>query len=132
FHNLNMAQATGAGRMMIGHVEETRLAFEALAKQPGEAGRKPLLAALETPYPFAHYLAARALGERGDREAILVLVRKLDEYLKVQDTVGFWWCCEALGRLKAKEALAALKRYAVATNPLGTFGPEGMATGYVA
>ncbi len=132
FRNLNMAQATGARYMMIGHVEETRRAFAALAKQPGEAARKELLAALETPYPFAHYLAAQALAERGDKEAVPVLVRKLDAYLKVQDTVGFWWCCEALGRLKAQEALPALQRHAVAANPPGTYGPEGMAAGYAA
>ncbi|HYT89445.1 MAG TPA: hypothetical protein VEL76_12130, partial [Gemmataceae bacterium] len=132
FRNLNMAQATGARYMMIAHVEETRQAFAALVRQPGAAGRQPLLAALETPYPFAHYLVAKALGERGEREAIPVLVRKLDDYLKAQDTVGFWWCCEALGQLRAKEALPALRRYAVAANPPGTYGPEGMATGYAA
>jgi hypothetical protein len=130
FRNLNFAQASGASHMMIAHVEETRRAFAALAKLPGEDGRKALLAALETPYPYAHYLAARGLAERDDRAAIPVLVRKLDAYLKAQDTVGFWWCCDALGRLKAKEALPVLARHAVASNPPGTFGPEGMAVGY--
>src|SRR5207253_4606323 len=48
------------------------------------------------------------------------------------DTVGFWWCCEALARLKAKEALPALARHAAAANPPGTYGPEGMAAGYPA
>src|SRR5262249_52777817 len=104
----------------------------ALAGQGGEAGRKPLLAALETPYPFAHYLAARTLAERGDREAVPVLLRKLDDYRKAQETVGLWWCCEALGELEAKEALPALARRAVAANPPGRFGPEGMAAGYIA
>jgi HEAT repeat protein len=132
FRNLNFAQASGAKDMMIAHVEETRRAFAALAKLPGEDGRKPLLAALETPYPYAHYLAARGLAERGDRAAIPVLVRKLDACLKAQDTVGFWWCCDALGRLEAKEALPVLARHAVAANPPGTFGPEGMAAGYAA
>src|SRR5262249_19877956 len=64
FRNLNNAQATGAARMMTARVGETRQAFAAVAKWPGEAGRKPLLAALESPYPYAHYLAARALAER--------------------------------------------------------------------
>jgi HEAT repeat protein len=132
FRNLNFAQATGAGHMMIRHVEETQRGFAALAKVPGAAGRKPLLAALDTPYPYAHYLAARALAQRGDRAAIPVLVGKLDAYLKVQDTVGFWWCCEALGELKAKESLPGLARHAVASNPAGTYGPPGMAVGYVA
>src|SRR5262249_33932516 len=44
FRNLNNAQASGAERMMIAEVEETRLAFAALARQPGEPARKALLA----------------------------------------------------------------------------------------
>jgi HEAT repeat protein len=132
FRNLNNAQASGATHLMIDRVEETRLAFASLARLPGEAGRKPLLAALDSPYPYAHYLAADALARRGDRAAIPTLVQKLDALLKAQDTVGFWWCCDALGRMKAKEALAALARHAVSSNPPGTFGPEGMATGYIA
>jgi HEAT repeat protein len=132
FRNLNNAQATGASQMMTAHVEQTRLAFAALAKMPGEAGRKPLLAALESPYPYTHYLAARALADRGEREAVPALLARLDTAVKAQDTVGFWWCCDALARLRAKEAIPALAKYAVATNPPGTFGPEGMATGYPA
>ncbi|MCI0458728.1 MAG: HEAT repeat domain-containing protein [Gemmataceae bacterium] len=132
FRNLNFAQATGARFMMTAHVEEARLGLQAWSKVPGEDGRKALLAALETPYPYAHYLAAHGLAQRGDREAVPVLVRKLDQYIKAQDTVGFWWCCEALGRLKAAEALPTLGRYAVESNPTGTFGPVGMGTGYPA
>jgi hypothetical protein len=132
FRDLNFAQATGARYMMIADVEETRLAFAALAHQPGEAARQALLDALDTPYPYAHYLAAQALAKRGDKTAVPVLIKKLDAYVKAADTVGFWWCCEALGRLKAKEAVPTLARFAVADNPPGTFGPPGMATGYAA
>jgi HEAT repeat protein len=132
FRNLNNAQAAGAERMMTAQVEETRRAFTNLAKQSGEAGRKPLLVALDSPYPYVHYLALSALAERGEPEVAPVVVKKLDAFIKAQDTVGFWWCCEALGRLKAKDALPALAKYAVAKNPPGTFGPEGMGTGYVA
>jgi HEAT repeat protein len=132
FRDLNMAQAAGARYMMTADIEETRQAFAALARQPGPAARKALLDALDTPYPYAHYLAARALAERGDRTAVPVLVRKLDAYVKANDTVGFWWCCDALGRLRAKEAVPNLRRYAVAENPPGTFGPKGMAAGYAA
>jgi competence ComEA-like helix-hairpin-helix protein len=132
FRNLNNAQASGAQYMMTAHVEETRRAFAALAPLPGEAGRKPLLAALETPYPYAHYLAATALAERGEADAVPVLLKKLAAGVPAADTVGFWWYCEALARLRAKEALPALAKYATATNPPGTFGPDGMATGYIA
>jgi HEAT repeat protein len=132
FRNLNNAQVTGAEHLMIRGVAETRRAFDRLAHLPGEAGRKPLLAALDTPYPYAHYLALQALARRGEREVIPVLVRKLDAFLQAQDTVGFWWCCEALARLGAREALPALTRNATTANPPGTFGPPGMATGYVA
>jgi HEAT repeat protein len=132
FRNLNFAQATGADRMMIRRVEETRRAFAALAKAPGAAGSKPLLAALDSPYPYAHYLAARALAQRCDRETIPVLIGKLEVYLKAQDTVSFWACCEALGELKAREAVPVLARHAVPTNPPGTHGPPGMAVGYAA
>jgi hypothetical protein len=136
FRNLNMAQASGARFLMTNHVEETRRAFAALSRkasgQRAPSESELLARALESPYPFAHYLAAQALADRGDRAAIPVLLGKLDVYFKAQDTVSFWWCCEALGRLRAKEALPALARYAVPVNPPGTFGPPGMATGYVA
>src|SRR5262249_31960152 len=126
FRNLNNAHAAGAEHMMIKHVEQTRRSFAALAKLPGESGRKPLLAALDTPYPYIHYLALGALAKRGELEAIPTLTKKLDAFLTTQDTVGFWWCCEALARLKAKDALPTLSKHATATNPPGTFGPEGM------
>jgi HEAT repeat protein len=132
FRNLNNAQATGANRLMTEHVEQTRQAFAAIAKVPGEAGRKLLQKALESPYPYAHYLAAVALAERGEAEAVPLLLAKLDTALAGQDTVGFWWYCEALARLRAKEALPALKKYAAPDNPTNTFGPAGMATGYPA
>jgi HEAT repeat protein len=132
FRDLNLAQAAGARHMMIADVEETRIAFAALGQQHSDAGRKAILTALDTPYPYVHYLAARALAERGDSKAAGVLVKKLDAYVQAQDTVGFWACALALGRLKAKEAVPVLARHAVPKNPPGTFGPEGMATGYIA
>ncbi len=132
FRDLNMAQARGAERMMIAHVEETRQAFAALAKQPGKAALNTLLAALDSPYPHAHYLAAKTLAERGEKSAIPALIKNLDRAVKAQDTVGFWWTCEALGRLRAKEAVPVLGKYAVAVNPPGIFGPDGMGTGYCA
>jgi HEAT repeat protein len=132
FRDLNMAQATGARFMMIRNVEETRLAFAALGQRQDDASRKTLLDALETPYPYAHYLAAKALADRGDRGAVQALTGKLGKYLAAADTVGFWSCCDALGHLKAKEAAPELVRYAVPTNPPGMYGSQGMAVGYAA
>ncbi|HMC65292.1 MAG TPA: HEAT repeat domain-containing protein, partial [Gemmataceae bacterium] len=137
FRNLNNAQAFGAQHMMIMECEETQRAFRELASggresPDSEKAHKSLLTALNTPYPYAHYLAANALAERGDTEAIPVLLKKLDVFIKAQDTVGFWWSCEALARLKARAALPALARYAIPINPPSTFGPAGEATGYIA
>ena len=125
FRNLNMAQAGGADRMMIVQAEETRQGY-------GRAGFGTLLAGLETPYPYAHYLAAKGLAARGDKAAVPTLIKKLDAFAKVRDTVGVWWVCEALGKLQARDALPALTRLAVPANPQGTFGPEGMPLGYIA
>ena len=91
-----------------------------------------MLAALDSPYPYVHYLAASALAERGDRSAIPVLIKKLEAAGKTRDTVGFWWICEALGKLRAKEALPILAKHVTTVNPPGTFGPEGMPAGYIA
>jgi HEAT repeat protein len=132
FRDLNMAQAAGAAHMMIAHVEETRRAFAALARAPEKSAMNKLLGTLEMPYPFAHYLACQALADRNERTAIPTLTKKLDAFVTRQETVSFWWCCEALARLKAKEALPTLVKYAKSKNPPGFFGPEGMATGYVA
>jgi HEAT repeat protein len=127
FRNLSMAQARGADRMMIHHVAET-----AAAMQESALDRATLIDALQAPYPYANYLAAVALAEPGNREAIPVLVAELDTAIKTQSPVAFWWTCEALAKLKAVEALPALARFAVPMNPAGIYGPPGMANGYVA
>ena len=118
--------------MMIRNVEEARQGFAAWQLQPPLLHRKVAEALLDTAYPFAHYLAANSLAQRDERQAIPILIQKLDAYLKAQDTVGFWWCCEALAKLKAKDAVPVLAKHAVATNPTNTYGPPGMATGYIA
>ncbi len=132
FRNLTIPNAAGARYMMVERVEETRRAFDALAQEPGRAATKQLIAALDTPYPYAHYLAAKALARGGDASVSPALVARLDAAVKAQDTVGFWWLAEALGDLKAKDALPALARYAIAKNPPGVYGPAGMGIGYPA
>jgi HEAT repeat protein len=130
FRNLNFAQSTGAQQMLIRKVEETRVAFTWLAKLPAEARRKELVQALGSSYPYARYQAAKILGEVGDKQAIPTLVNRLETAAAAGDTVGFWWCTEALGRMGAKEAVGPLAKFAVVKAPSGTFGPEGMALGY--
>ncbi len=132
FRNLNMAQARGANFMMISHVEETRLAFAEVGKHPEARSRKELLAALDTHYPYAHYLALKTLAEKGEKQAVPVLLKRMDQFLQKGDTVAFWWTCEALGQLKDPAAIPLLKKFAQTENPTNTWGPSGAPTGYVA
>jgi HEAT repeat protein len=131
FRNLNIAFVSGAQQMMIDHVEETHHAIAALAKYSGPAATKQLLAVLDTPYPTAHALAAQAMAQRGDSSAAAILLTKLDDALKKQDFVSYWAYADALGQLRAKEAIPFLAKHAVPTNPPCAFGPPGMAIGYV-
>jgi HEAT repeat protein len=132
FRNLNNAQATGAQRMMIAHAGEMKQFFEDEADTTGNNRRRSLVRLLDSPYPFAHYLAANTIAESADITSNSILQRKLEEYSKAQDMVGFWWCCEALAQLRATAAAPALAHFAVSADPPGTFGPEGMAAGYIA
>jgi HEAT repeat protein len=132
FRNLNLAQAQGAQRMMIRDVAETDVAFRSLRTNGTERAMKELLSALDSPYPYANHLAAANLAEAQSAAATPALITKLDAYAKAPNPVGFWWSCEALAKLKAKEAIPKLTQYATATNLPGTFGPDGMPTGYIA
>lgn len=132
FRSLSNAYATGAQRMMVQQVEETRQAVEALAVLPDDAATGALTGLLDTPYPYARYLALSALGQRGEQHAVPKLVGLLETCARQQDTVTFWAACDALGALQARDALPVLARHAVRQNPPGLHGPEGMALGYVA
>src|SRR5262249_10526923 len=79
--NLNLAQIRGADHMMIHHVAETEQAFANLASAQLHAAS---LDCLQSPYPFANYLAAKSLAEHGDRAAIPELVAQLDVCTKAQ------------------------------------------------
>ncbi len=91
-----------------------------------------LAAALDSPYPYAHYLAARFIAARGDERFIAQLVHKLPLYVEAADTVGFYWAADALGRLRADAAAETLDRFAVETTWPKTWGPIGMAYGFAA
>ena len=131
FRNLNVAQARGAERIMIHHVADFRR-FAAGLNQADAETMQVLKRMLDSPYPYANYLAAKKLGELGDRRAVPLLITKLKAWSKGGNPVGFWWCCEALAALKAKEAMPILARMAVPANPPATYGPIGMPTGYIA
>ena len=93
---------------------------------------KALQAALDSPYPFAHYLAARLIAVRNEQKFIPQLVEKLPGCVKAADTVGFYWYADALGRLRANAALGVLGQFAKPGTFERTFGPVGMAYGFAA
>src|SRR5206468_7344944 len=45
--------------------------------------------------------------------------------------VSYWAYADALGQLRAKEAVPILAKHAAPINPPGAFGPPGMAIGYI-
>ena len=89
-------------------------------------------AALDSPFPFAHCLAARLIALRGEKKFAPRLAEKLPGCVAAADTVGFYWYADTLGRLQAREAIAALTPYAAAKAYDRTYGPVGMAYGFAA
>jgi hypothetical protein len=87
---------------------------------------------LDSPYPFANHLALRELLSGKHTELNALLIKKLDAYAKLAETVGFYWTCEALAQRRASDAIPALARYAQAENFPGMHGPLGMGLGYPA
>ncbi|GBD36980.1 hypothetical protein HRbin36_02110 [bacterium HR36] len=146
FRNLNMAQIRGAERMMVERVVELRQTAEVLRQLPAEQTDTLWQRWLDSPYPYAQYLALETWAARPRPDYVPVLLKKLDEFARTSNAVGFWWCCEALtsaakklpatapeGTTSRASVLATLQRY-VTAKPPGTalFGPEGMALGYPA
>ncbi len=93
---------------------------------------KALTTALDSPFPFAHYLACQVIARRQESKFAPQLIQKLPQYVAAADTVGFYWAADALGRLKAPEALPVFRQLAVDTPQPSTFGPRGMAYGFAA
>lgn len=91
-----------------------------------------LKGALDSPYPFAHYVASRLIALRQDATLAEHLAKKLPEYVAAADTVGFYWAADALGRLKSPLAGTALAPFATGTPQPNTFGSAGMAYGFAA
>ena len=87
---------------------------------------------LDSPYPFAHYLALQAATRGEWPELDRALIDKLDVYTKCADTVGFHWACNALAERGTSAAMEALARYAQSQEFAGLHGPVGMGYGYPA
>ncbi|MBI5687101.1 MAG: HEAT repeat domain-containing protein [Verrucomicrobia bacterium] len=134
YRNLNNGnnQAPGATRMMVTGIHPLDRAVVELSARYTDAAPPMLQRLLDSPYPFANYLALRELlsGKHADLNPLLL--KKLDAYAKLAETVGFYWTCEALAQRGVADALPALVRYAQAENFPGMHGPLGMGLGYPA
>ncbi|MBI4625403.1 MAG: HEAT repeat domain-containing protein [Verrucomicrobia bacterium] len=134
YRNLNNSnnQAPGAKRMMVSGIDSLDRAVAALAAHYPEHAAPALRRLLESPNPFAQYLALRELLAGRHPELNALLLKKLDAFAKAAETVGFHWTCEALARRGVVDALPALARFARAESPPGMHGPSGMGLGYPA
>jgi hypothetical protein len=134
YRNLNNSnnQAPGAKQMMVSGIHLLDRAVAALCAQHPNAAPPMLRQLLDSPYPFANYLALRELLTGKHAELNALLLKKLDAYAKLAETVGFYWTCEALAQRRATDAISALARYAQAENFPGMHGPLGMGLGYPA
>ena len=134
YRNLNNAnnQAPGATRMMVTGIAAFDRAVEATSAQYPQAAGPILGRILDSPYPYAHYLALRELRLGGYDEFDAVLIGKLADFAKSADTVGFFWTCEALALRSVDSAIPALSSYTQAESQPGTHGPIGMGYGYPA
>jgi hypothetical protein len=131
FRDLNNAnnQAPGAKHMMVSHISNLDHAVSLLGTAP--SADADLLELLNTPYPFARYLALRELG-RDPAANHELLLAQLDRSAKASDPVGFHWTCEALAGGQIDSALPALARYATPEPVKNLHGPIGMGYGYPA
>ena len=91
-----------------------------------------LTAAIDSPFPFAHCLAARLIALRGENRFATKLAEKLPAWIAAADTVGVYWGADALGRLRALESRETLLNIAVDRSFDRTFGSVGMAYGFAA
>ena len=134
YRDLNNAnnQAPGAKRMMVDGIASFDRAVAGLAARYPESAGSVFQQLLDSPYPFAHYLALRELVEGGHSDLDAMLTDKLDAFAKSADTVGFFWTCEALAKRGVQAAIPKLARYAGDQSPPGLHGPVGMGYGYPA
>ena len=131
FRDLNNAnnQAPGATHMMVSYIAGLDQAVSLLGESPSEPAEAEILGLLNTPYPFARYLALRELGRDpvGDNEK--TLLSQLERSAKAGDPVGFYWTCEAMAHGRIEAAIPALAVYATAEPRANLHGPLGMGYG---
>jgi hypothetical protein len=125
-------QAPGATRMMISGITQLDRAVDRIAERYPKSCGPIIQELLDSPYPFAHYVALRELAEGLPVDLDAFLIAKLDAYAKSAATVGFYWTCEALRRRGVESAIPTLARYATSEHPAGLHGPVGMGYGYPA
>jgi hypothetical protein len=140
FRDLNNSnnQAPGATRMMVTGIQSLSLAFTTLADEYPKSCGDVATVLLDSPYPFAQYLALRELVRGSCRVAEDRLIASLDKCAKATDTVRFYWTCEALAAQRIDRAIPSLVRFTVDDDPRGPYdpaglhGPAGMGFGYPA
>jgi hypothetical protein len=102
------------------------------ARELTDAERSGLSAAIASPYPFAHYLAARFAIERKDAAVAREMLPRLGAWIDAADTVGVHWGAEAAGVCGVVEARAVLTEIAGRKSFAKVYGSPGMAYGYAA
>jgi HEAT repeat protein len=134
YRDLNNAnnQAPGATRMMVKAAADFDRAVRQLFAEHTDSVDAVARDLLDSPYPFAHYLACRELGNRSAVAFEDYLVKRLSAFAQSADTVGFFWTCEALAQIDGDAAIDALKPYARDQMFPGVHGPVGMGFGYPA
>jgi HEAT repeat protein len=134
YRDLNNAnnQAPGAKALMIRGIGSFDRAIALLAERDPESALPLLKKMIDSPYPFAHYLALREYsgGAAGDGEQLLIA--QLNRFGSSSDTVRFYWACEALAAAGVQTALPELARLASTENPAGLHGPLAVGLGYPA
>ena len=135
YRNLNNGnnQAPGASRMMVRGIDSFDQAVAALAKNYPQAAESAFRRLLDSPYPFAHFLALRELrNEEYSPRLAAQLASRLESFAKTADTVGFSWTCEVLAEQGSDAVIPLSLRYAEMQSPAGLHGPAGMGFGYPA
>ena len=125
-------QAPGTNAMMIRGITSFDRAVALLTERDRDLAGPLLKKMMDSPYPFAHYLALREYSGGATDDEEQLLIAQLDRFAKSSDTARIYWTCEALAAAGVDAALPELSRLASTENPAGLHGPLGMGVGYPA